>query len=143
MFLVREISKAYHRREILRQVSFALPAGHCLGVEGENGSGKSTLLSILAQVNRPDSGDILYQDRSVMGDKAFLRGHLGYVPQSCDLLPDLTAAQQLRLWKAACGCGRPPAAVGSRCRKMWRKCCASGSWRRLKSEKCPAVCSGG
>ena len=38
MFLVREISKAYHRREILRQVSFALPAGHCLGVEGENGS---------------------------------------------------------------------------------------------------------
>lgn len=107
MFLVREISKAYHRREVLRQVSFALPAGQCLGVEGENGSGKSTLLSILAQVNRPDSGDILYQGRSVMGDKAFLRRHLGYVPQSCDLLPDLTAAQQLRLWQAACGCREP------------------------------------
>lgn len=104
MLLVREISKAYHRRQILSGVSFALPAGHCLGVTGENGSGKSTLLSILAQVNTPDSGDILYRGRSVLGDRTFLRQHLGYVPQSCDLLPDLTAKQQLQLWQSACGC---------------------------------------
>ena len=103
MFLARELTKAHYRRNVLEQVSFALPAGHCLGVEGDNGSGKSTLLSILAQVNTPDSGDILYQGRSVMGDRNFLRSHLGYVPQSCDLLPDLTARQQLKLWQAACG----------------------------------------
>ena len=104
MLLAREISKAYHHRQILDSVSFALPAGHCLGVTGENGSGKSTLLSILAQVNTPDSGDILYRGRSILGDRAFLRQHLGYVPQSCDLLEDLTAMQQLQLWQSACGC---------------------------------------
>lgn len=107
MLLAREITKSYHHRKILDRISFALPAGHCLGISGENGSGKSTLLSILAQVNRPDSGDILYNGRSVLGDRAFLRQRLGYVPQHCDLFPDLTAQQQLRLWQSACGCREP------------------------------------
>ena len=103
MFIVRDITKAYHGRPVLEAVSFALPAGHCLGVTGENGAGKSTLLRILAQVDAPDRGDILFGGRSVLGDKQFLRKELGYVPQNCDLLPDLTARQQLRLWQAACG----------------------------------------
>ena len=107
MFIVRDITKAYHGRSVLEAVSFALPAGHCLGVTGENGAGKSTLLRILAQVDAPDRGDILFGGRSVLGDKQFLRKSLGYVPQNCDLLPDLTAGQQLRLWQAACGCRGP------------------------------------
>ena len=107
MFIVRDITKAYHGRPVLEAVSFALPAGHCLGVTGENGAGKSTLLRILAQVDAPDRGDILFGGRSVLGDKQFLRKSLGYVPQNCDLLPDLTARQQLRLWQAACGCRGP------------------------------------
>lgn len=104
MFIARGLSKAYHHRTILENVSFCLPEGQCIGIAGENGSGKSTLLSILAQVNSPDSGDILYKGRSVMGDREFLRHSLGYVPQGCDLLPELTARQQLRLWQSACGC---------------------------------------
>ena len=112
MFIVRDITKSYHGRTVLEGISFALPAGHCLGVTGENGSGKSTLLRILAQVDAPDRGDIFYRGRSVLGDKRFLRGSLGYVPQNCDLLPDLTARQQLELWRAACGCGgRLPGSV--------------------------------
>ena len=112
MFIARDITKAYHGRTVLEGISFALPAGHCLGVTGENGSGKSTLLRILAQVDVPDRGDILFGGRSVLRDKQFLRRHLGYVPQNCDLLPDLTARQQLELWQAACGCREPlPGAV--------------------------------
>ena len=107
MFIVRDITKAYHGRPVLEDVSFALPAGHCLGVTGENGAGKSTLLRILAQVDVPDRGDILFRGRSVLGDKQFLRKSMGYVPQTCDLLPDLTARQQLQLWQAACGCRGP------------------------------------
>jgi len=107
MFIARDITKAYHGRTVLEGVSFALPAGHCLGVTGKNGSGKSTLLRILAQVDAPDRGDILYGGRSILGDKRFLRRRLGYVPQNCDLLPDLTARQQLELWQAACGCRGP------------------------------------
>ncbi len=109
MFQAQKISKAYHHRQVLDGVSFALPAGACLGVEGENGSGKSTLLGILAQVSPPDSGDIRYQGRSVLKDRKFLRTKLGYVPQNCDLIPGLTAREQLALWQSACGCREPMA----------------------------------
>ena len=113
MFIAKDISKAYHGRTVLENISFALPAGHCLGITGENGAGKSTLLRILAQVDAPDRGDILFGGRSVLGDRQFLRRTLGYVPQNCDLLPDLTARQQLELWQAACGCKGPlPGDVG-------------------------------
>jgi len=107
MFHVQGISKSYHRRPVLQQVDFFLPAGQCLGVTGENGSGKSTLLSILAQTNTPDSGDIIFQGKSVLGDRHFLRRQLGYVPQGCDLIPDLTCRQQLQLWLNACGVKEP------------------------------------
>jgi len=107
MLLAQEITKSYHHRKILDRISFALPAGHCLGIAGENGSGKSTLLSILAQVSSPDAGDIVYRGRSILGDRTFLRQHLGYVPQHCDLFPDLTALQQLRLWQSGFGCRDP------------------------------------
>ncbi len=107
MFQAVGIAKAYHHRPVLEGIRFALPPGACLGVTGENGSGKSTLLQILAQVLPPDAGDILYQGRSVLGDKRFLRELLGYVPQGSDLIPDLTARQQITLWQRACGCREP------------------------------------
>ena len=102
MFQAHQLTKSYGRRTVLGPVSFCLPRGGCLGIVGENGSGKSTLLSILAQTCRPDSGTITYQGRSVLGDRRFLREKLGYVPQSSDLIPSLTARQQLSLWRSAC-----------------------------------------
>ena len=103
MLQIKGLSKSYHRRKVLSNVSFFLPAGTCVGIVGDNGSGKSTLLRLLAQIHKPDSGDVLYQGRSVMGDKEFFRKHVGYVPQHSDLLPGLTVKQQLKLWQSACG----------------------------------------
>ena len=107
MFEAKALCKSYRGRQVLSPVSFRLPAGQCLGVAGENGSGKSTLLRLLAQIERPDSGDILFQGRSVLRDRKFLRAHLGYVPQDNELAPGLTAAQQLKLWQSACGHSGP------------------------------------
>ena len=98
-----EISKAYRGRQVLPRISFRLPAGQCLGLVGENGAGKSTLMRLIAQVERPDSGDIRFEGRSILGKRSFLRDHVGYVPQGNDLMPDLTARQQLKLWQSACG----------------------------------------
>lgn len=107
MLEVRGLCKSYGGRQVLAPVSFILPPGQCLGLAGSNGSGKSTLLRLLAQVQRPDSGDILFQGRSVLGDRRFLRRTLGYVPQSAELLPELTVERQLVLWQRACGLGGP------------------------------------
>lgn len=102
MLEVRRLCKSYGGRQVLAPVSFVLPPGQCLGLAGSNGSGKSTLLRLLAQIQRPDSGDVLFQGRSVLGDRRFLRRQLGYVPQSAELARDLTVRQQLELWQRAC-----------------------------------------
>ena len=107
MFAVREVCKTYQGHQVLSPVSFVLPEGQCLGIAGSNGSGKSTLLRILAQIQPPDSGDILFDGVSVLGDRRFLRTQLGYVPQDNELIPDLTVLQQLRLWQRACGLRGP------------------------------------
>lgn len=102
MLEVRQLCKSYGGRQVLAPASFVLPPGQCLGLAGSNGSGKSTLLRLLAQIQRPDSGDILFQGRSVLGDRHFLRRQLGYVPQSAELARELTVEQQLDLWRRAC-----------------------------------------
>lgn len=102
MLEVRQLCKSYGGRQVLAPASFVLPPGQCLGLAGSNGSGKSTLLRLLAQIQRPDSGDVRFQGRSVLGDRRFLRRELGYVPQSAELARELTVGQQLDLWRRAC-----------------------------------------
>lgn len=107
MLEVRGLYKSYGGRQVLCPVSFVLPQGQCLGLAGPNGSGKSTLLRLIAQIEKPDGGDVLYEGRSVLGDRKFLRKMLGYVPQSPELARELTVKQQLGLWQAACGLSGP------------------------------------
>ena len=95
------ICKSYYGNPVLSPVSFCLPAGCCIGITGENGSGKSTLLRLLAQIERPDRGDIRWNGESVLGNRAFLRQHLGYVPQSTELMEELTGAPAAKANPAA------------------------------------------
>lgn len=107
MLEIRQLCKRYGGRQVLGPVSFVLPPGQCLGLSGHNGSGKSTLLRLIAQIEKPDGGEVLYEGKSALGDRRFLRETLGYVPQSAELARELTVKQQLRLWQAACGLSGP------------------------------------
>lgn len=99
----RGLCMSYRGVRALHPVSFRLEAGECLGVAGPNGSGKSTLLGLLAQVRKPEAGQTLYRGRDVSGDRRFPRRILGYVPQDSQLAAELTAGEQIALWRAACG----------------------------------------
>ena len=107
MLEIDGISKSYFGNPVLKPIRFFLPAGCCIGITGENGSGKSTLLRLLAQAEQPDSGDIRYQGKSILGDREFMRRTLGYVPQGSELMEDLTVRNQLKLWQSACGLSGP------------------------------------
>ena len=107
MLEIDGLCKSYGGRQILEPVRFFLPEGQCIGLVGENGSGKSTLLRLLAQIEAPDSGDIRYRGKSILGDRRFFRSRVGYVPQYNDLLQDLTVDAQLKLWQSACGLKKP------------------------------------
>ncbi|MBB3676308.1 ABC transporter ATP-binding protein [Modestobacter versicolor] len=83
-------------------VTLRLPPGSFTAVMGPSGSGKSTLLNCAAGLDRPTEGSVTVQGRSLAGlsdDQLtrFRRAHLGFVFQAFNLLPYLTAYQNVEL----------------------------------------------
>jgi putative ABC transport system ATP-binding protein len=106
MLELRQVSKVYGQDaaevHALREVSLEVEAGTMVAVMGPSGSGKSTLLTIAGSLEEPSSGQVLVagQDLAAMSrnDKARLRRQsVGYVFQDFNLLPGLTAAENVAL----------------------------------------------
>jgi putative ABC transport system ATP-binding protein len=86
----------------LNDVSVSLAAGEFTAIMGPSGSGKSTLLHVLAGLDRPTSGEIYVGDTEItsLKDKALTllrRDQIGFIFQSFNLLPTLTAAENIVL----------------------------------------------
>ena len=86
----------------LRGVTLEVPVGQFTAVMGPSGSGKSTLMHLLAGLDRPTSGSVHVggEDITAMGDKQLTklrRRHIGFVFQSFNLLPMLTAEENILL----------------------------------------------
>ncbi len=102
----RGLTRSYGRGDAvvhaLRGVDLDLPAGRFTAIMGPSGSGKSTLMHCLAGLDAPTGGTVTVAGRSLagLGDDAltlFRREHLGFVFQAFNLLPMLTAAQNIAL----------------------------------------------
>ena len=100
------VSKSYGAGDnavhALDDVSVSLAAGEFTAIMGPSGSGKSTLLHILAGLDRPSSGEIYVGDTEItkLKDKALTllrRDQIGFIFQSFNLLPTLTAAENIVL----------------------------------------------
>jgi len=103
---VESLSKSYHisrvPRVVLREVSFTVRGGEFVAIMGQSGAGKSTLLHIIGGLEPPDAGRVRVDGRDVyaMDDgarSAFRRDHVGIVFQFFNLLPSLTAAENVAL----------------------------------------------
>ena len=98
----------------LRGVSLELPAGQFTAVMGPSGSGKSTLMHLLAGLDTPSAGsvEVAGHDITRMKDRELTRlrrKHIGFVFQSFNLLPTLSAEENVVLPLAIAG-RKPPAA---------------------------------
>lgn len=90
------------QRWLFRDLDFTLNAGEQLALRGESGVGKSTLLHLMAGLDAPDSGRVLWEGRDIaaMSDEERLvlrRQMLGFVFQAFHLMPHLSAAQNVAL----------------------------------------------
>jgi putative ABC transport system ATP-binding protein len=106
VFEARGITKVYHMGEVevhaLRGVDLTLGAREFVVFLGPSGSGKSTLLNILGGLDTPTGGHVLYQGRDLTeADEAELtlyrRRHVGFVFQFYNLIPSLTARENVAL----------------------------------------------
>jgi putative ABC transport system ATP-binding protein len=106
VFAARGITKTYNMGELvvhaLRGVDFDLYAGELVVLLGPSGSGKSTLLNILGGLDVPTTGEVIYQDHNLTtaGEAAlteYRRTHVGFVFQFYNLIPSLTARENVAL----------------------------------------------
>ena len=106
MFDVQQLSKTYHVGEVdvhaLREVTLTLPEREFVVLLGPSGSGKSTLLNILGGLDVPTSGEVWYRgDQLTRAGEAELtayrRRHVGFVFQFYNLIPSLTALENVAL----------------------------------------------
>jgi len=103
---VTRLTKTYPMGEVqvtaLRGVDLALAAGELVVLLGASGSGKSTLLNILGGLDVPTSGRVLYRDQDLTAANeraltAYRRDHVGFVFQFYNLVPSLTARENVAL----------------------------------------------
>ena len=100
--LGKEVPSGDGRLVILHEISFRVMAGEAVAIVGASGSGKSTLLGLLAGLDVPTQGRVLLSGRDLNAldedARAALRGGmLGFVFQSFQLLPALTALENVML----------------------------------------------
>jgi predicted ABC-type transport system involved in lysophospholipase L1 biosynthesis ATPase subunit len=115
----RGLRKSFHSGdavlEVLRGVDLEVAAGESVSIRGESGSGKSTLLNLLAGLDTPDSGTVMWGNSSDTG-AARRAAYLGMVFQSFYLVPELDALANVLLARRILG--RVDAAARARARGL-------------------------
>jgi putative ABC transport system ATP-binding protein len=118
MLKVERLTKSYATHAgpltVLKEVDFELGAGATLAIVGPSGSGKTTLLGLCAGLDRPSSGEVMVAGESIGGmtedQRARVRNdHVGFVFQNFQLIPTLTALENVLVPLELRGAGGPAA----------------------------------
>ena len=146
---LRQISKFYGQGgaevHALREVSLTVAEGEMVAVMGPSGSGKCTLLTIAGTLEEPTSGEVLIDGQPVSGCPAAPRrgsaaASIGYVFQDFNLLPGLTAAENVSLPLELDGMS------GRKARVAGLRASTSSAWPsapRTSPTRCPAASGSG
>ncbi len=103
---IRNLAKSYRRGDqivpVLRDITLSIPGGDFVALMGPSGSGKSTLLNLIAGIDTPDSGELRVDGTDIGSlDEADLAAwrasHVGFIFQFYNLMPVLTALENVEL----------------------------------------------
>ena len=80
MIAIQDISKRFGKLQVLNNVSVNCNRGECIALIGPNGCGKTTLIKSILGMVVPDSGKILFNNKSIRNEVSY-RSKIGYMPQ--------------------------------------------------------------
>lgn len=115
---IRNLSRSYRegekRHAVLRSVNADFSRGETVALRGRSGSGKSTLLNLISGIDAPDEGEVSIAGSPItaMSERdrtLFRRRNIGFVYQAFNLVPTLTAADNVRLVLELNAIGEPDA----------------------------------
>jgi lipoprotein-releasing system ATP-binding protein len=100
MIIGKQIKKNYGTLDVLKGVDVHIKESEVVSIVGSSGAGKTTLLTILGTLDRPSSGEILFNNINItsLNEKklaAFRNQHIGFVFQFHHLLPEFTAIENI------------------------------------------------
>jgi lipooligosaccharide transport system ATP-binding protein len=97
-FSVNNLVKRYGDTEVVRDLSFSIAPGECLGVIGPNGAGKTTTIRMCLGLTAPDSGSIHAMGLQMPQDALAIKQQLGVVTQMDTLDPDFSCEENLLVY---------------------------------------------
>ncbi|MBU8891467.1 MAG: ABC transporter ATP-binding protein [Bacteroidales bacterium] len=100
MIVAKNIKKSYGDLQVLKGIDLEIKKGEIVSIVGPSGAGKTTFLQILGTLSRPDSGQILFDNKEVTRYKdkqlaSFRNNNIGFVFQFHHLLPEFTALENV------------------------------------------------
>lgn len=102
MIKVRDIRKSYGQLEVLRGIDLDVKRGEVMSIVGPSGAGKTTLLQIVGTLDRPDSGEVMFDGENILRlndnkQAAFRNANIGFVFQFHQLLPEFTVLENVAM----------------------------------------------
>ena len=108
MISIQGIKKSFGDLEVLKGIDLHIEKGEIVSIVGPSGAGKTTLLQIIGTLDRPTKGKVLIDGTDVFAMKdnelaAFRNRHIGFIFQSYNLMPNLSALENLKFIADALG----------------------------------------
>ena len=100
MLEVKKLKKKFDKNVVLKDINFTVNEGDIISIVGPSGSGKSTLLRCINMIEKPSSGDIVFEGKSLMDKKtnlSLVREKIGMVFQQFNLFANLTVTENITL----------------------------------------------
>ncbi|MGE6631597.1 ABC transporter ATP-binding protein [Bacillus sp. NPDC077027] len=99
MINIHKVNKSFRGRQILKDITFDIAEGECIGLLGPNGAGKTTLIKCITGIIQYNSGDITFHGKDILNFK----NDIGYLSQDTDFKQWMTCEESLRFFGSLSG----------------------------------------
>ena len=107
MIEVKQLTKVFGNHLAVDKASFEAHQGEVVGILGPNGAGKTTTMRILTGFIAPTEGEARIAGFDVLKDSLEVRRHVGYLPETVPVYPDMTVYSYIKFWAELRGLRRP------------------------------------